>query len=274
MTLSLRYTLSFLLYRSEGIFMRYTVKSLAKLSGVSVRTLHWYDEIGLLNPAYSEANGYRYYEEEQLLLLQQILFFRELGFKLSDIQKVLSSNDFDKIKALTLHKDTLESNVSRMNMLIQTIDKTILHLRGKQIMTDKDLYFGFDMAKQKEYEQYLVKYHGTVAEDLIHESKKRTQSWNKKDWDTVKREGNEIYAALADCINQELGPRSDKVQILIHQHYQMTERFYTASKEVYTGLAQLYCEHTGFRKFFEVHHPKLTEFISEAMRVYAQKNLS
>jgi len=126
--------------------MRYTVNKLAKLSGVSVRTLHWYDEIGLLKPAFYQTNGYRYYEEEQLLLLQQILFFRELGFKLNDIQKILDSSDFDKIKALYAHKSTLEKSVNRMHTLIHTIDKTILHLRGKKTMVDKELYSGFDMA--------------------------------------------------------------------------------------------------------------------------------
>lgn len=254
--------------------MRYTVKKLAKISGVSVRTLHWYDKIGLLKPADYLANGYRYYEEEQLLVLQQILFFRELGFKLNDIQKMLASNDFDKVKALYAHQSTLEETVNRTNTLIHTIKKTILHLRGEKTMIDKELYAGFDIAKQKEYEAYLVKYHGTVAEDLIHESKKRTMKWGVKEWDEVKNEGNEIYKALADCIDKELSPRSDEVQALIRQHYQMTERFYNVSKDVYMGLAQLYCEHPGFRKFFDAHHPRLVEFIAEAMRVYALKNLS
>ena len=141
-------------------------------------------------------------------------------------------------------------------------------------MIDKELYAGFDITKQKEYETYLVKYHGTVAEDLIHESKKRTMKWDAKEWDDVKNKGNEIYKALADCIDKEFSPRADEVQALIHQHYQMTERFYNVSQDVYTGLAQLYCEHPGFRKFFDAHHPRLVEFIAEAMRVYALKNLS
>lgn len=253
--------------------MSYTVKKLAKISGVSVRTLHWYDEIGLLRPAYYGENGYRYYEEEQLLLLQQILFFRELGFHLKDIQKMLHSDDFDKVRALYAHKETLEEDVGRTQELIHTIDKTILHLKGEQTMEDNELYVGFDMEKQKEYETFLAKYYGTVAEDLIHESKKRTKEWDKTDWEDIKREGNEIYKALEGCIDQGLGPRSDEVQALIHKHYQMTERFYDVSKDVYTGLAQLYCEHPDFRKYFEAHHPKMAESIAEAMRVNAQKNL-
>ena len=88
--------------------MAYTVTKLAKISGVSVRTLHWYDEVGLLKPAYYGSNGYRYYEEEQLLILQQILFFRELGFELKQIQKILGRSDFDKIAALSSHRKVLQ----------------------------------------------------------------------------------------------------------------------------------------------------------------------
>lgn len=253
--------------------MSYTVKKLAKISGVSKRTLHWYDEIGLLKPAHYGANGYRYYEEEQLLLLQQILFFRELGFHLNDIQSMLNSTDFDKVRALSAHKQTLEETMNRTQELIHTIDKTILHLTGEQTMQDKDLYAGFDLEKQKEYEQFLAKYYGTVAEDLIHESKKRTLQWDKRDWEDVKQEGNEIYKALEVCIDKGLNSEAEEVQALIHKHYKMIERFYDVSKDVYVGLAQLYCEHPDFRKYYEAHHPKMAEFIAEAMRVYAHKSL-
>jgi DNA-binding transcriptional MerR regulator len=87
--------------------MAYTVAKLAQISGVSIRTLHWYDEVGLLKPAYYGSNGYRYYEEEQLLILQQILFFRELGFELKQIQRVLGRSDFDKRVALSSHREVL-----------------------------------------------------------------------------------------------------------------------------------------------------------------------
>src|ERR1700753_4176263 len=115
--------------------MAYTVKQLAKMSNVSVRTLHWYDEIGLLKPAYRGANGYRYYEEAQCLKLQQILFFRELAFPLNDIQNLLVRDEFDHIKALEAHRQVLEQDISRKRQLLATIDKTIAHLRGKHKMS-------------------------------------------------------------------------------------------------------------------------------------------
>jgi DNA-binding transcriptional MerR regulator len=254
--------------------MAYTVKKLAKISGVSVRTLHWYDEKGLLKPAYIKANGYRYYEEEQLLILQQILFFRELGFKLVNIKEILSSSNFDKIKTLYTHKTILEDSINQKKKLIDTIDKTILRLRGEETMSDKELFYGFDSKRQQEYEQYLVEYKGLEAENLLIESKKRTAKWDDIVWDEVKNEGDAIHKALATLIEQNFSPESDEVQEIITRHYKMIERFYHPTKEVYIGLTTLYKKHPGFKKFFDVYHPKMVEFIGEAMKFYANKHLS
>ena len=100
--------------------MSYTVKKLSQFSGVSVRTLRWYDEVGLLKPAYYGDNGYRYYEEEQLLKLQQILFYRGLGFRLDDIQRFISSDDFDQSNALLDHRKSLVRHVNQTEQLIKT----------------------------------------------------------------------------------------------------------------------------------------------------------
>src|SRR3954449_8790947 len=108
----------------------YTVKQVSRLSGVSVRRLHFYDEVGLLKPAYQAANGYRFYEEPQLLALQQILFYRELGFELKQIRQTLGGADFEKATALQSHREVLKENLCRARTLIETIDKTITHLKG------------------------------------------------------------------------------------------------------------------------------------------------
>jgi DNA-binding transcriptional MerR regulator len=123
--------------------MAYTVKEVAAMSGVSVRTLHFYDESGLLKPAFCGGNGYRYYEEAQLLELQQILFYRELGFELKEIRRVLGRGDFEKIAALEAHRAALESHVSRTHALIATIDKTIDHLKGVKRMQSEEMFAGF-----------------------------------------------------------------------------------------------------------------------------------
>jgi len=130
--------------------MAYTVKEVAAMSGVSVRTLHFYDEIGLLNPAFHGANGYRFYREEELLRLQQILFYRELGFELKQIKEVLARPDFEKIAALESHRKVLEGKLAQTRTLMETIDKTIEHLKGEKTMKSEEMFAGFHVAAGKD----------------------------------------------------------------------------------------------------------------------------
>jgi DNA-binding transcriptional MerR regulator len=130
--------------------MAYTVKQVARMSGVSVRALHFYDETGLLKPAYLGANGYRFYEEPQLLTLQQILFYRELGFELKQIQRILGRADFEKVAALQSHRKVLQKNLTRTRRLIETIDKTIQHLKGTRKMKSQEMFVGFSVAAGKD----------------------------------------------------------------------------------------------------------------------------
>src|SRR5512140_1660461 len=126
-----------------------TVKQLAKLAGVTPRTLHHYDAIGLLKPARTGSNGYRYYDEEAVLRLQQILFYRELDMPLEDIKKIMGRPDFDVLSALQSHRSALTRQVSRLNRLIATVDQTILHLKGKADMSVDDLFKGFTDEEQE-----------------------------------------------------------------------------------------------------------------------------
>src|SRR3954452_5641447 len=116
------------------------------MSGVSVRTLHFYDETGLLKPAFVGANGYRFYAEPQLLALQQILFYRELQFGLKQIKELLGGADFDKAAALQSHRAFLQTRAERTLKLVETVDKTIAHLKGTTTMTTEDMFAGFNVA--------------------------------------------------------------------------------------------------------------------------------
>ena len=126
--------------------MAHTVKEVAGMSGISVRTLHFYDETGLLKPASYGANGYRYYEEPQLLMLQQILFYRELGFGLKQIKEILSRAEFETVAALESHRKVLQKNVARTRRLIDTIDRTLEHLKGRTTMQSEEMFAGFNVA--------------------------------------------------------------------------------------------------------------------------------
>jgi DNA-binding transcriptional MerR regulator/quercetin dioxygenase-like cupin family protein len=135
----------------------FTVKQVARLSGVSVRTLHFYDEIGLLKPAYQASNGYRFYEEPQLLTLQQILFYRELGFTLKQITDILERPDFEKRAALLSHREVLEETLARTRMLLTTIDKTTEHLTGGKKMTNEEMFAGFRVAAGEDrFDQHIA----------------------------------------------------------------------------------------------------------------------
>jgi DNA-binding transcriptional MerR regulator len=123
--------------------MRYTVKQLADLAGVSVRTLHYYDQIGLLTPSAVGQNGYRYYGEDAVLRLQQVMFYRELDFPLAKIQAILNEPEFDLLVALQSHKRLLQQRLGRLSDLIQTIDRTVLHLKGARKVETHDLFEGF-----------------------------------------------------------------------------------------------------------------------------------
>ncbi|MES2568988.1 MAG: MerR family transcriptional regulator, partial [Verrucomicrobiota bacterium] len=120
------------------------------MSGISIRTLHFYDETGLLKPAYLGTNGYRFYEEPQLLALQQILFYRELGFELKQIQQILGRHDFEVAAALRSHRKVLQADLARTRRLIETIDKTIRHLKGTRKMKGQEMFIGFSVAAGKD----------------------------------------------------------------------------------------------------------------------------
>ncbi|EHL31599.1 MerR family transcriptional regulator [Legionella drancourtii] len=253
--------------------MHYTVKQLAKISGVSSRTLRFYDEIDLLKPAFYGDNNYRYYGEEQLLILQQILFFRELGFPLNDIRRIIKSDGFDKLEALTAHKSILLEQFEKTAVLINTIDKTIAHIRGNVIMSDIEMYEGFDVQKQQEYEHYLIK-KGTMTQEEINTSWKNISHWKKSDWDVHKNEGEIISQGLVNAMLNQAKPDAHEVQDLIQKHYDWVKNFWVPTKTSYIGLGQMYLEHPDFRNFYTSYHPNLVEFLVEAMKIYAKEKLN
>ncbi len=251
--------------------MAYTVSALAKISGVSVRLLHWYDEIGLLKPAYVGSNDYRYYEEPQLLALQQILFLKEIGFSLNDIQKLLTQNDFDNIKALRAHREILEDEINRKNALLTTIDKTINHLKGEETMTDKELYNGLDQHTAKKYDTFLVKSKGTVAEEVIAANQAREISEDDKK--RITQENVKVYSGIAALMNKGHSADSLEVQSLVKKHADLLFEYHGVNRDLYLSYADLYASSPEFRDYFTNYDPKLVDFIVAAMKCYAEESL-
>lgn len=247
--------------------MSYTVKDLAKLSGVTVRTLHHYDRIGLLQPAYYGDNNYRYYEEEQLLKLQQILFYRELDMPLHEIKMILKHSEFNTIKALNAHKKILIEQLDRVRQMIKTIDKTVKHIEGKTKMEDKEIFYGLDSPRQKKYEKYLIE-KGVCTENEIKESREKAK---KLDWETIKKEWDQLFKDYVDAIQKNLSPASPHVQKLVRRQCEGLKRFANPTKEYLLGLTQQYHSHPDWLKMFNKYHPKLLDFLCEAMKIYADR---
>jgi DNA-binding transcriptional MerR regulator len=254
--------------------MSYTVRDVARLSGVSVRTLHFYDEIGLLKPAFVGDNGYRYYEQGELLRLQQILFYRELGMPLNDIQAIITRPDFDQLAALHRHREQLTAQMGRMHALIDTLDRTIDHLQGERDVTADELYQGFAPARQADYEREIVERYGESAQRHIDESKQQMKGWTKADYAAVKQEIDRLHEAFTAAIAAGRPSDSPDVQALVHQHYQWVSRFWTPDRDAYIGLGQMYTDHPDFRKMYDSHHPQLAAYLAEAMRLYAETRLA
>lgn len=251
--------------------MNYTVKQLATMSGVSVRTLHWYDEKDILKPAFIAENGYRFYTEEQVLRLQQILFYKELGFSLERINVLVAQEDFDKIKALEMHRNMLNHDIDHKQSLIDTIDKTLNYLRGESTMQNlSEIFDGFTDELQQHYLDYLEDEAG-VPKQTLDDAHRKAQKFSKQDWLRHKAAMDAIHHQLVEALERGLLPESAEVQKIMPKHYQQICLFWTPDREKYIGLSEMYGSHPDFVRFYDNIHPELLAFLQQAMCCYAQQ---
>ena len=245
---------------------QYSVKKLAKMSGVSARTLHYYDEIGLLTPSRNPHNGYRLYRQGDLLRLQQILFLRELGLSLEEIQAVLDRPDFDLLGALEQHRQALLERQERLARLVRTVDRTILALKGNIAMDNKELFEGFSEEQQQEYEAEAEQLWGS---ETVNQSRQRWGSYSDEKKRQIFEEGKQIYLDLVAAMPH--GPTSPQAQAGIARWHQNIRYFYEPTKEIMLGLADGYNDDPRFAKFFERIHPGLNKFMRQAIQHYCRQ---
>jgi MerR family transcriptional regulator, thiopeptide resistance regulator len=260
----------------DGAMKLITVKALARLSGISVRTLHHYDQIGLLKPASVGANGYRYYGREEMLRLQQILFHRELEFPLEAIAEVLARPDFDRVGALRRHREKLSGQLARYRRLLKTLDRTLAALEGETDMDDKELYRGFSPEKQAEFEAWMVDRYGEPVRAHIAESKTVTKDWTERDKEAFAAEFAVIEQALAQALASGLPADSAAVRAILRRHHDWVTRGWTSAPNAvaYRGLADLYLHHPFFVARYEGVRPGLSEYLAEAMNRFAAAELA
>jgi DNA-binding transcriptional MerR regulator len=243
--------------------MVYTVRQLARIAGVSVRTLHYYDRIGLLKPASHSSSGYRQYGEEAVVPLQQIMFFRELGFSLDDIKDIVSRPDFDVLEALRSHRTLLKKKSERINELLVTVDRTISQLQGEVSMDIKDYYEGFSDDRIEEYRQEVRERWG---EDTLRDSEARVMNMGKKRFAELQAEGGAIFQAVAD--NMPQGFDSPAVQQQVAKWRRWLEHFHTYSDEALLGLGRTYSQDSRFAGFFEKYGKDFPAFFTKAIEHY------
>lgn len=243
--------------------MKYTVKKLADLAGVSPRTLRYYDRKGLLKPDAVGANGYRYYGERSLLRLQQILFYRELDLPLAEIRDLMGRRGFSAARALEGHRRALEARIERLRRLIKTVDETLLHLKGETKMSDKKLFEPFSEEKQEAYARRAEQIYDP---ETVRASNRKWKTLSRAEQKRIMDEGNAVYADIIAAIPE--GPASPRVQACLARWHKHLLHFWTPAKEHLLGLAATYNDQPEFRRNFDAMDPRLAPFMREAVAIY------
>jgi len=245
--------------------MKLSVKAFAALAGVSVRTLHYYDEIGLLKPAVVEKqSGYRYYDETSLERMQEILYFRELDFPLRSICEILLSPAYDKKRALAEQRRLLMMKKERLERLIAALDHT-----EEPEMKVKALDHSEYDAVRKQYEAEAKKRWGNT--DAYKEHAEKTKGYSGEKWQSLGKDMDSILEAFACCMNSGAQPDSVQAQelvVLLQDH--ITASYYTCTREILAGLGQMYVGDERFQKNIDAHGEGTAEYISEAIAVYCK----
>lgn len=251
--------------------MEYTVQKLSRLSGVTTRTLRYYDELGLLKPARINSSGYRIYGKEEVALLQQILFFRELGFPLETIRDILTAPGFSASVALCSHRAKLLEKRNQLDTLITNVEKTIALTEGRIAMTDTEKFEGF---KQKLVEENEMHYGKEVREKY---GDHMVEAYNKKLLNKTQQE-HESFTALTDELMITLAqavdtgdPGSDLAQkaAALHKEWLMYH-WSDYSSEAHAGLAQMYVADERFKAHYDAIKPGAAEFLRNAILIYTQ----
>jgi DNA-binding transcriptional MerR regulator len=243
----------------------FTVKQLSRLAGVTPRTLHYYDEIGLLKPSHVGDNGYRYYGEEALARLQQIMLYRELDMPLENIKTIMGRRDFELLGALEGHRLELRKRADRMERLIATVDLTISYLKGNKTMNQKQYFEGFSDEQQAEYEKEVMQ---TYDPETVKAANKKWKGYTDAEKQRIGEEGNAVYGDFLQALPK--GPASPEAQACVERWRRHMAYFWVPNEAQLLGLADGYNDDPRFKANFDRIHPDLAAFIREAVRVYVK----
>jgi DNA-binding transcriptional MerR regulator len=243
--------------------MKLSISETSKLMGISVRTLHYYDEIGLLKPSETSEAGYRYYDDRSIELLQQILFFRELDFPLKEIGRILTSPEFDRTQALKRHRELLLLKQKQLGDLIRLVDDT---LGGKESMENQK-FTDYEEAKAAYTEEARAKWGNTAA---YGESEARGAKRSKAENNAVMSGAGKIFEEFAALRTK--APSDPQVQAAVARWQAfITDNFYSCTDEILSGLGKMYVADSRFTENIDSYGQGTAQFLSDAIRVYCGK---
>ncbi len=244
--------------------MKYYIKQLARISGVSIRTLHHYDAIGLLQPQKNVSNGYRIYEDYELNRLQKIMFLKELDFTLDEIKMILQSNHYDEM--FENHRKLLIEKKKRLERIIEMMDQ----IEGGEQKMAMDIFDTFDMSEIEKYKtEYREEVENKYGKKEVEESIQKTDRYSKDDWKRITEKGNEIFQGIVKLMDRD--PSDPAVQRLLHEYRNhITENFYTCTLEIFKGLGIMYVEDDRFTKNLDKQGEGFAAYLSKSIEMYEE----
>lgn len=254
----------------KEVLRSYTVGEVAAVSGVTVRTLHYYDRIGLLSPSGRLPNGYREYSEDDLDRLQQILFYRRLGFSLEDIASLLAQEGTSRLDHLRRQHQLLKEAAEDTQRMIASVEKEMEAYEMGISLTPEERFEVFGDFDPEEYAKEVEQRWG--GSDAYKESQRRVSTYSKADWEQIKAEGAGIDNGLIAAKRAGLAPSSNEVMDLVESHRQHISRwFYDCNLEMQRGLGQMYVADPRFKKRYDDLEPGLAEFVRDAIEANAAR---
>lgn len=249
--------------------MEYTINQLAKLAGVSTRTLRYYDQCGLLPPKAVRSNGYRIYGETEVNRLQQILFYRELGVELSEIGRILAEKDFDGLSALQSHLSALREKSARLERLIDNVQKSISAMKGETEMTDEEKFEGFKEKLISDNEQkYGKEIREKYGDEAVGRSNAKLKNMTKEQYGELEALTQELNNTLKAAFEQG-DPGGELAQKACALHKKWLSFYWDHySKEAHMGVAQMYVDDPRFTAYYDAIAPGCAVFLRDAVRIF------
>ncbi|AQL55606.1 MerR family transcriptional regulator [Abyssicoccus albus] len=243
--------------------MHLQIKEVSKIAGVSVRTLQYYDQIDLLSPEKSDDNGYRMYSKDDLDTLQQILFFKEIGFKLKEIKNFINNPTYNQYEALILQRRLLDAKRIEINRMISTIDKTLKHLKGEASLTHIEKFEGL----KREFDAYTKEAHTLWGKNIVDTYQTKLNALSNTEKISFSKKWDYIFEQLASYRYES--PNSKEVQKLINDWFHFLNTHFTDySLDAFKGLGQLYDSDTRYKKYIDQYGEGLTTLMIQAIDIY------